>query len=306
MIFIIEGIVLCALFTLMVYIMSRNPIKTLYNYPPKIQERVMFLDEYKDQIPTKKNKVVAKVGASLLFVVILALILRFINGYTTFLQTFGYGFLLWTIVNAYDAIVLDIIWFCHDPQFVFKGTEDMVDEYHDYWFHIKGFFIGEGLAIVVCALAGLVVSLMPYGGIEQPANVPDTVEVQEAIVEEDSEEEVGMILQIDGKEIPVTWEDNASVGALRELAVDGLEIQMSMYGGFEQVGSLGESLPRNDKQTTTKSGDIVLYSGNQIVIFYGSNSWAYTRLGHISDKDESQMEELLSNGDETVTISAKN
>ncbi len=103
MIFIIEGIVLCALFTLMVYIMSRNPIKTLYNYPPKIQERVMTLDEYKDQVPTRKNKVVAKVGASVLFVVILALILRFINGYTTFLQAFGYGFLLWTIVNAYDA-----------------------------------------------------------------------------------------------------------------------------------------------------------------------------------------------------------
>ena len=301
MIIIIEGIVLCALFTLMVYIMSRNPIKTLYNYPPKIQERVMSLDEYKDQIPTKKNKVVAKVGASLLFVVILAFILRFINGYTTFLQAFGYGFLLWTIVNAYDAIVLDIIWFCHDPQFVFKGTEDMVDEYHDYWFHIKGFFIGEGLAIVVCALAGLVVSLMPYGGIEQPANVPDTVEVQEAIVEEDSEEEVGMILQIDGKEIPVTWEDNASVDALRELAVDGLEIQMSMYGGFEQVGSIGQSITRDDKQTTTSAGDIVLYSGNQIVVFYDSNSWAYTRLGKIN-LSEDELTELLGNGDVTLKL----
>ena len=162
MILVIESIVLCTLFTLMVYIMSRNPIETLYNYPPKIQERVMSLDDYKDQIPTQKNKLIAKVGASLLFVVILAVILRFINGYTTFLQAFFYGFLLWTIVNAYDAIVLDIIWFCHDPRFVLKGTEDMVEEYHNYWFHIKGFFIGEGLAIVVCALAGLIVSLMSY------------------------------------------------------------------------------------------------------------------------------------------------
>lgn len=57
-----ESIVLCTLFTLMVYIMSRNPIKTLYNYPPKIQERVMSLDDYKDQIPTQKNKVVAQGG----------------------------------------------------------------------------------------------------------------------------------------------------------------------------------------------------------------------------------------------------
>ena len=161
MVLIIESVVLCALFTLMVYIMSRKPIQTLYNYPPKIQERVMSLEEYKDQIPTRKNKEVAKAGASLLFVVILALILRFVNGYTTFLEAFGYGFLLWSVVNAYDAIVLDIIWFCHDPHFVFKGTEDMVDEYHNYWFHIKGFFIGEGLALIVCALAGLLASLMP-------------------------------------------------------------------------------------------------------------------------------------------------
>ena len=50
---------------------------------------------------------------------------------------------------------------------------------------------------------------------------------------------------------------------------------------------------------------IMLYSGDQIVVFYGSNSWAYTRLGHISDKDESQMEELLSNGDVTLTISVE-
>ena len=74
-----------------------------------------------------------------------------IDGYTTFPQTFGYRFLLWTTVNLWDAIVLDIIWFCHDPHFVFKGTEDMVSDYHDYRFHIKGFFIGESLALAVCA-----------------------------------------------------------------------------------------------------------------------------------------------------------
>ena len=81
-----------------------------------------------------------------------------------------------------------------------------------------------------------------------------------------------------------------------------LTIRMSMYGGFEQVGSLGASLPRNDVQTTTSAGDIVLYSGNQMVIFYGSNSWAYTRLGRITDKSAREMAELLGNGDVTVTI----
>ena len=157
---VIESVVLCLIFTLMVYLMSREPIKTLYNYPPKIQERVKSLEEYKDQIPTQKNKAVAKCIASVLFVIVLSLILRYVNGYTTFLEAFGYGFLLWTVVNLWDAVVLDIIWFCHDPHFVFKGREDMVKEYHDYWFHIKGFFIGEALALVVCALAGLIVQFV--------------------------------------------------------------------------------------------------------------------------------------------------
>lgn len=160
MILVIESIVLCVLFTIMVYIMSREPIKTLYNYPPKIQERVKSLEEYKDKIPTQKNKVFAKCLASILIIIIISLILRYVNGYTTFIEGFGYGFLLWTIVNIYDAVVMDIIWFCHDPYFVFKGTEDMVDEYHNYWFHIKGSLIGEVLALVICAIVGLVIQFI--------------------------------------------------------------------------------------------------------------------------------------------------
>ena len=92
-----------------------------------------------------------------LFVVILSLILRYVNGCTSFLQAFGTGFLLWTVVNFWDALVLDILWFCHDPHFVLKGTEDMVSDYHDYGFHIKGFFIGEALACAACAVAAAVV-----------------------------------------------------------------------------------------------------------------------------------------------------
>ncbi len=106
-------------------------------------------------------------------------------------------------------------------------------------------------------------------------------------------------------ETPVTveWEDNESVEALKALCQqEPLTIQMSMYGGFEQVGRIGQSLPRNDVQTTTKAGDIVLYSGNQIVIFYGSNSWAYTRLGHVSDRSAQEMADLLGNGDVTITL----
>ena len=160
MIILIETIILCILFTVMVYIISRDPIKTLYNYPPKIQESVKSLEEYKDKIPTQENKIFAKVFASIIFLAILCFVLRYINGYTTFTESFMYGFLLWTIVNLYDAIVLDIIWFCHDKHFVFKGTEDMVEEYHNYWFHIKGFFIGELLALIICSLSALIISFI--------------------------------------------------------------------------------------------------------------------------------------------------
>jgi len=113
-----------------------------------------------------------------------------------------------------------------------------------------------------------------------------------------------MIMKIGDTIVNVDWEDNQAVEALRNMAEDGdVTIQMSMYGGFEQVGSIGQSLPRDDKQITTSSGDVVLYSGNQMVVFYGSNSWSYTRLGHISDKNTEDMTDLLSNGDVTITIS---
>jgi len=77
-----------------------------------------------------------------------------------------------------------------------------------------------------------------------------------------------------------------------------------MYGGFEQVGAIGQSIVRNDEQTITSSGDIVLYSGNQIVVFYGSNSWSYTMLGHVN-LTQQEMTDLLSHGDVTITITGE-
>ena len=120
---------------------------------------------------------------------------------------------------------------------------------------------------------------------------------------EEPEQEETMFIAINGETISVEWEDNETVAALMSLvSEDAISIKMSMYGGFEQVGNLGTSLPRNDNQITTEAGDIVLYSGNQIVMFYGSNSWSYTRLGKVIDKTESELEDILGNGDVTVTI----
>ena len=110
-------------------------------------------------------------------------------------------------------------------------------------------------------------------------------------------------MMIGNTAVAAEWENNESVRALEVLCAERpLVIKMSMYGGFEQVGSIGQSLPRNDSQTTTQAGDIVLYSGNQIVVFYGSNSWAYTRLGKIADKSATELKDLLGNGDVTVTL----
>ena len=117
--------------------------------------------------------------------------------------------------------------------------------------------------------------------------------------EENNDMEDSMRLLIGEKEVPVTWEENASVEALKKLCP--ATIQMSMYGGFEQVGSIGQSIVRNDKQTKTSYGDIVLYSGDQIVIFYGSNSWSYTRLGNI-DLTQQEMQDLLGGGDVSITL----
>lgn len=127
--------------------------------------------------------------------------------------------------------------------------------------------------------------------------------VTETLNESEKEQENKMVLKINNEEVLVEWEDNESVEALQKIcSEEALTIQLSMYGGYEQVGSIGQSLPRNDINITTDAGDIVLYSGNQIVLFYGSNSWAYTRLGHIVDKSASDMTKLLGNGDVTITI----
>lgn len=131
-----------------------------------------------------------------------------------------------------------------------------------------------------------------------------TTSVEPIVTESVPESEQTLKMEIAGTPVTVDWEDNDSVDALKELCGNGgLAIQMSMYGGFEQVGSIGTSLPRNDVQITTSSGDIVLYSGDQIVVFYGSNSWSYTKLGHITDSSGYTMEELLGNGDVSIKIS---
>ena len=113
-------------------------------------------------------------------------------------------------------------------------------------------------------------------------------------------------LTVGGKTFTATLVENSSTKALKErLAQGSLSIQMSDYGDMEKVGSFGFSLPRNDQQTTTGPGDLILYQGNSLVIYYDTNSWSFTRLGKVDGvTTRAQMLELLGGeGNITVTLS---
>ena len=168
--------------------------------------------------------------------------------------------------------------------------------------------------LAVTAVSEEIAPLQETNQVLPTVEIPsETVNVSDGAVpvpedeNEKQDKDEKMKFAIGDKAVKVKWEENASVDALEELcAKEPLKVQMSMYGGFEQVGSLGISLPRNDVQTTTSAGDIVLYSGNQIVVFYGSNSWAYTRLGRITNLTGAELTTLLGNGAVTITISGEN
>ena len=108
-----------------------------------------------------------------------------------------------------------------------------------------------------------------------------------------------MNVQIGNTSFTATLEENTATQELIEMMKLGpVTINMDDYSGFEKVGPLGRSLTTDNSQTTTYPGDIVLYNGNQIVMFYGSNSWSYTRIGSIDDL--SGWEDALGNGSITA------
>lgn len=111
-------------------------------------------------------------------------------------------------------------------------------------------------------------------------------------------------ITIDGNTMSATLADNVATQALMEKLADGpITISMNNYGGFEKVGALPWSLPSDDSQIPTKPGDIMLYNSNNIVIFYGQNSWAYTRLGVLETTDPDKISSFVGNGNKQVTIS---
>ena len=112
-----------------------------------------------------------------------------------------------------------------------------------------------------------------------------------------------MYITIDGQTQSVTLVDNAASRALVEkLQQAPVSVTLNSSGGFEIWGALGVSLPTSDQRITAQPGDVILYNGSNICMFYGSNSWSYTRLGHIDDLSESELRSYLKAGESNISV----
>ena len=112
-----------------------------------------------------------------------------------------------------------------------------------------------------------------------------------------------LYITIDGKTLPVQLVDNAATQTLVAALQEGdITYEAHDYGGFEKVGALGRSLPTSDQRITTQAGDIVLYNGNQLVLFYGSNQWSYTLIGHIPHTSANDLKTFLKAGQGRVSV----
>ncbi len=119
----------------------------------------------------------------------------------------------------------------------------------------------------------------------------------------DGEKTMSIKITVGERSAFISLEDNEATAALTEkLQSAPIAVNMSDYGGFEKVGALGFGLPTSNEEITTAPGDVVLYQGNQIVIFYGSNSWSYTRLGKVTGLRSDGLKAFLGEGDVTVIL----
>ncbi len=138
----------------------------------------------------------------------------------------------------------------------------------------------SALAVVLVAGIGLYFALNGGQG-DEPSPVDPGVD------------DMDLILTIDGKKVDVIWEDNPSVDAIKVLAKDTMTVRMERYGGFEQTGSMPKSVVKNDSWIDVGTGDIMLYRGVQISIFFDDNAYDYTKLGKISGMSGSEIVAML-------------
>lgn len=131
-----------------------------YDYPKAVRDRMRTLPQYAGRLPTRQFNVKKKVLAAL-FCVAFFLCMARVAGLRAFWPTTGYSFALWTVINFYDALVLDTIWFCHNEKIRFPGTEDMVSDYENPKKHWVDFGIGSVIGAAVALLAAGANVLLP-------------------------------------------------------------------------------------------------------------------------------------------------
>ena len=158
MILFIQCIACCLLFTLVILpAQYRDPINMIMSYPPRIRQRVEELPQYKGTIKQREKAHVSKKVFGLVFFVIVLSSVAYLSGCRSFGTTFLHVFILFFVVNMYDLIVLDWGIFCHSKKLRIPGTEDMIKEYRDYIFHVRGACIGIVLGLVVAVLSGCII-----------------------------------------------------------------------------------------------------------------------------------------------------
>lgn len=159
------------------------------------------------------------------------------------------------------------------------------------------------LLLAVLGLSGCGNSSSPADSAPPPSQ--SVISEQESSHPQDnssSQEEPMLKITVGDQELLATFADNSSAEAFRDLLAQGpVTVSMDDYGGFEKVGSLGTTLTRNDTRITTQPGDVILYQGNQITIYYGTNTWNFTRLAKINDSTDLQAK--LGTGTVQVTFS---
>ncbi len=140
----------------------------------------------------------------------------------------------------------------------------------------------------------------------QSVTPPTNNQASASTASEKPSEEMTMYVTINDKVLTAKLDNNSSSKALLErLAKGNVTVAMHDYGNFEKVGPLGFILPRNDSQYTTKPGDIILYQGSQIVFYYDTNSWDFTKLGEFQNVTAKELRDLFGEGNVTATISLK-
>ena len=210
-------------------------------------------------------------------------------------------------IDSYDTIFLGYpIWWGQEPRII-----DTFLESYDFSDKTVIPFCTSGSSGIAASEKNIA-ELVPIGnqleGRRFPASATkdDVKEWVEMLPLNNEQSEVKLLISVNGQELTASFADSTAAKELAEkLKAEPITVTLNEYGGFEKVGKLPWSLTRTDASTETEPCDIMLYQGNQMTIFYNSNSWSYTKLGHIDNITQEELKAILGEGDVTVTLSLK-